>query len=167
LHLTHLQNDISVWLANSAKRIVIPFKRQKFRKMLKEVAIGVEVYVMRYNRELACVEYTFYWPALAAECFEWKNAPALTRRMMAAPRAGSDFRSDIYLSWYGEDRLAMESEIIRQGENLFHHVNSVSSLLDLLNGKINEVPGTPDELKYNWPQLLNMIKANGLAGVYS
>jgi hypothetical protein len=160
-----VRRDISFWLAACAQRIETPFKRQKFRKSLGDVAIGVEVYVMRYNRELACIEYTLYWPALAAKCFEWKNAPALTRRMMDTPRAGGDLVGDIYLSRYRGDRAAMESEIVRQGENLFHNVNSASSFLDLLLGRIREVPGTPNELKYEWPRMLDQIKAAELAGV--
>ncbi|WP_168452698.1 hypothetical protein [Sphingopyxis microcysteis] len=163
----NIQQEISKWLVASAKRVEIPFKRQKFRKSLGEVAIGVEIYVMRYNRQLACVEYTFYWPKLAEKFFEWKNAPAMTWRMMDKSLEKEKSRGDVYLSKYAEDRIAMENEVVLQGENLFHNVNSVRSFLQLLSGQIRQVPATSQELKHDWPNLLDQINATGLAGVYS
>ena len=153
--------QISTWLASAARRIEIPFKRQKFRKNLGEVALGVEVYVMRYARDLAVLEYAIYWPALAERCFEWKNAPVLDCRMRG-PANKNGFRADIYLASFGEDRLALEREVVRQGEELFFHVNSPATIWQLVCGNLPSVgPRIGPECVLSG--LRQMIVASGLA----
>ena len=154
-----LNQEIRDWLVSAAARIEIPFKRQKFSKKLGKVVLGVEVYLMRYGRA-AVLEYTIYWPALAERCFERKSAPALTRRLMG-PANRTGFRPDIYLASFGENRRALEHEVIHQGKQIFMQVNSPSTIFKLVSGNLPALPPMAEE-EADWSSLRQKIMASSL-----